>query len=290
MSGPPLIFDRLAIARARARAERGGGDAFLVREAAEGIAARLDPINRNFGRAADVDGLAVGKHVLNRFARSWTSLSSSESETLEFGAEPFDLVTSVLALHSTNDLPGALVQIRRALVLDGVFAAALFGGATLYELRQSLAAAEAATHGGTSPRISPFADVRVLGQLLQRAGFALPVADVERTTVLYSRLEQLVHDLRVHGQTNSLHERSRRPISRATLSAAEAHYRLHHADEAGRLRASFDIVYLIGWAPSESQPQPLKPGTARLRLADVLGVTEKGAPSPSPTTRRDDQT
>jgi hypothetical protein len=261
-----------------------------MREAAEGVAARLEPINRKFDRAANLDGLAAARGVLDRFARLWTHLSSSESEILEFGAEPFELVTSVLALHTANDLPGTLIQIRRALVPDGVFAGALLGGATLHELRQSLAAAESITRSGASPRIAPFADVRVLGQLLQRAGFALPVADVERTTVLYGNLAQLVDDLRVHGLSNSLHQRSRQPISRPTLSAAEAHYLQHHSDENGRLRATFDIVYLIGWSPSENQPKPLKPGSARLRLADALGASDGRAPLLRSTVMRDDQT
>ena len=156
--------------------------------------------------------------------------------------------------------------------------AALFGGATLFELRESLAAAELETTGGVSPRIYPFADVRDLGGLLQRAGFALPVADVERTTVRYREFSSLVRDLRALGETNALTERSLKPLSRETLAATLVHYAAHHSDPDGRLRATFEIVYLTGWAPHESQQQPLKPGSAKARLADALGTTEKPLP------------
>src|SRR3569623_1125240 len=159
-------------------------------------------------------------------------------------------------IDSGSDVPGVLAQIRRALKPDGLFMAALFGGATLFELRESLAAAELETTGGVSPRIYPFADVRDLGGLLQRAGFALPVADVERTTVLYREFSSLVRDLRALGETNALAERSLRPLSRETLAAMLAHYGAHHAEPDGRLRAPFEIVYLTGWAPHESQQQP----------------------------------
>jgi len=170
-----------------------------------------------------------------------------------------------------------LVQVRRALKPDGLFLAALFGGETLTELRQSLAAAEIETTGGVSPRVAPFADVRDLGGLLQRAGFALPVADVERTVVRYRDLFSLARDLRMMGATNALVERSRKPMRRDMLAAAMAHYARHFSDPDGKLRATFDIVYLTGWAPHESQQQPLKPGSAKSRLADALGAREESA-------------
>jgi len=158
-----------------------------------------------------------------------------------------------------------------------LFLAALFGGDTLFELRSSFAAAEAMTTGGISPRVAPFADVRDLGGLLQRAGFALPVADMERTTVRYRDFGSLVRDLRAHGETNILVERSRKPLSRATFSALQAHYAAHHADADGRLLATFDIVYLTGWAPHQSQQKALKPGTAKSSLAKALGTVERPA-------------
>jgi SAM-dependent methyltransferase len=254
--GPPRIFDAKAIALHRARAGRLAGDPFLVHEAADGLAARLSGIRRKFPRRME---MVLGS-----------------DERVE-APEPLDLLTSVLALHSVNDLPGVLVQARRTLKPDGLFLAALFGGETLTELRQSLAAAEIAIKGGISPRVSPFADVRDLGGLLQRAGFALPVADVERTVVRYADVFSLVRDLRVMGETNALTERSRKPMRRDMLAAALAHYAEHFADVDGKLRATFDIVYLTGWAPHESQQQPLKPGSAKARLADVLGTREQNS-------------
>ncbi len=184
---------------------------------------------------------------------------------------------SALALQFTNDLPGALIQIRRALRPDGLLLAALIGGATLTELRQSLAAAEAEIEDGVSPRVAPFIDVREMGGLLQRAGFALPVTDVDRVTVRYASPFDLMHDLRRMGASNPLMERRRRPLRRATLSRMVEIYGERFGDPDGRIRATFEIVWLSGWAPHASQQQPLKPGSARTRLADALGVREISA-------------
>ncbi|HEY0107041.1 MAG TPA: SAM-dependent methyltransferase [Rhizomicrobium sp.] len=255
--GPPRIFDAKARALHRARAARIGGDAFLAREAEGGLKERLDAVARSFPNRAE--------------------LSLGGDELVDAAPQPLDAITSTLALHAVSDLPGVLVQARRALKPDGLFLAALFGGETLTELRQSLAAAEIAVTGGLSPRVSPFADVRDLGGLLQRAGFALPVADVERTVARYRDFAGLVRDLRAMGETNALVERSRKPLRRDVLAAALAHYGAHFADPDGRLRATFDIVYLTGWAPHASQPQPLKPGSAKARLAAALGTTERSA-------------
>ncbi len=263
-SGPPRIFDRKAVALHRARAMRTNGDTFLAREAAEGLAERLGAVQRPFAHRLILEDVL------------------GEDERLDAAPESADLVTSVLSLHAVNDLPGVLVQVRRALKPDGLFVAALFGGETLTELRQSLAAAEIDVMGGVSPRVAPFADVRDLGGLLQRAGFALPVADVERTIVRYSDFHLLVRDLRALGETNALAERSRTPMSRKMLAAAKAHYAANFADPDGKLRATFDIVYLTGWAPHESQQQPLKPGSAKSRLADALGTHEKSAGEAAP--------
>jgi hypothetical protein len=170
-----------------------------------------------------------------------------------------------------------LAQVRRALKPDGLFLAALFGGATLHELRDAFTFAESETRGGASPRVAPFADVRDLGGLLQRAGFALPVSDVERTVARYASFSTLVEDLRALGETNVLVERSRRPLPKAVLEAVLRRYAGQHADKDGKLRATFEIVYLTGWAPHESQQKPLAPGSARMRLADALGTEEKPA-------------
>jgi SAM-dependent methyltransferase len=173
--------------------------------------------------------------------------------------------------------PGVLLQIRRALKPDGLFLAALFGGETLTELRQSFAAAESEIEGGVSPRVAPFADLRDLGGLLQRAGFALPVTDVDRLTVRYDSVFGLLRDLRRMGATNSLVARRRKPLRRATLRRMTEIYALQFADHDGRIRATFDIVWLSGWAPHPDQQQPLKPGSAKARLADALGVREISA-------------
>ena len=272
----PRLFDRDVILRRRTRAARMAGDTFLLPEAVEAMAERLSAVNRRFGRGVMIDSDVPA--ALSAYAANWVRVELGDDEALGLEPQSFDLAVSVLVLHAVNDLPGVLAQIRRALKPDGLLMAALFGGATLFELRESLAAAELETTGGVSPRIYPFADVRDLGGLLQRAGFALPVADVERTTVLYREFSSLVRDLRALGETNALAERNRKALSRETLAATLAHYAAHHADPDGRLRATFEIVYLTGWAPHESQQQPLKPGSAKARLADALGTTEKPLP------------
>ena len=193
-----------------------------------------------------------------------------DDETLPLAPESLDLALSALALHFANDLPGVLAQIRRALRPDGLFLAALLGGDTLTELRQSFAAAEVECEGGLSPRVLPFADLRDLGALLQRAGFALPVADVDRVVVRYGDAFALMQDLRRMGATNVLAERRRTPLRRATLLRMAQIYSERFADSDGRIRATFDIVWLSGWAPHESQQQPLKPGSAKASLEEAV--------------------
>lgn len=270
-SAPPKIFDLSAYCMRRARAARAGGEAFLADAAATNVAQRLAAVNRRFQRALDVGSRDIAP--FKGCAQAWIAHEIS-GDALPFGEAAFDLATSVLALHAVNDLPGALIQIRRALKPDGLFVAALFGGETLTELRQAFTAAEAETTGGASPRVASFADVRDLGGLLQRAGFALPVADVERTTVRYRELATLFADLRALGETNMLAGRSRLFLSRRTLAALSHEYGTRFADADGRLRATFEVVYLTGWAPHESQQQPLKPGSAKSRLANALGTAE----------------
>jgi len=271
--GPPRIFDARAQALHRARAARRTGERFLLVDATEGVRDRLTPVNRAFASALSIDGYAA--QLLQGASAAWRSAAFGADERLEAGAGGFELAVSILSLHGMNDLPGALVQIRRALKPDGLFLAALFGGATLFELREAMAAGEIETLGGITPRVTPFADVRELGALLQRAGFALPVADVERTVVHYRDFATLVGDLRAIGETNALAGRQR--LSRATLAAALKHYAAKHREPDGLLRATFDIVYLTGWAPHESQQQPLKPGSAKARLAAALGTVERSA-------------
>jgi SAM-dependent methyltransferase len=272
--GPPRIFDPVALSRARVRAERMAGDLFLVREAAEGVAARVSPVNRRLVEAVDIDHFSTAAPALSPLAESWSFATFDPSELLKSGRIGVDLVTSVLGLHSINDLPGALAQIRRILKPDGLFVAALFGGATLNELRHCLAAAELELLGGASPHVAPLGDVRDLGNLLQRSGFALPVSDVERTTILYRDFHALVRDLRLHAQSNTLIARSRRIVPRRVLARAIEYYCENYGEPDGRLRATFDIVYLVGFAPSETQPKPLRPGSGKVRLADALGKKE----------------
>ena len=195
-----------------------------------------------------------------------------DEEALPFAPESLDLVVSVLSLHWVNDLPGALIQIRRALKPDGLFVASILGGQTLTELRQALLTAEVELTGGAGPRIAPFADALDAAGLLQRAGFALPVADIDHVTVRYAHPIKLMADLRAMGETNALAERARRPLSRAVLARACEIYAERFADPDGRVRATFDIITLTGWAPHPDQQQPLKPGSAKMRLADAAGI------------------
>jgi len=199
---------------------------------------------------------------------------TADEETLPFAERSLDLVVSALALQFVNDLPGALIQIRRALKPDGLLLAALIGGDSLTELRSAFAAAESEVEGGISPRVAPFADIRELGGLLQRAGFALPVVDSERVAVRYDSALALMRDLRRMGATNILHERLRTPLKRSTLERVMAIYADRFADADGRVRATFEIIWLSGWVPHESQQKPLKPGSAAQRLADALGTIE----------------
>jgi len=269
----PLLFDTNAALRANARARRLDGDRFVEHAAAEGLADRLGAVTRNFKH-----GLWIGPGVHKKlvgFAQSWDTAHFGPSEELVHPPGEYDLAIALFSLQAVNDLPGALVQIRRALKPDGLFLAAILGGSTLSELREAFAHGESATRGGISPRVSPFVDVRDGGALLQRAGFTLPVADVERLLVRYGDFFALVRDLRVHGFTNVLAQRSRAPLRRDTLDAMLSHYSRHHGDPDGRIRARFETLYLTGWTAHESQQKPLRPGSAKTRLADALGTQEQ---------------
>jgi SAM-dependent methyltransferase len=291
----PRVFDRLLLRRRRRRARKLGRATFLIDRVADDLADRLASVLRRFSVAADLGTptpalrrlLAPRVEVLIAVDADPLALRDdlgprlvADEEALPFADGSLDLVVSALALQSVNDLPGALVQVRRALKPDGLFLAAFLGGDTLTELRQSFAAAEAEIEGGVSPRVAPFVDAREAGALLQRAGFALPVADVDRITVRYASPFELMRDLRRMGATNALAERRTKPLRRATLLRMADVYAARFADADGRVRASFDVVWLSGWAPHASQPQPLKPGSARARLADALGTREFSAGEP----------
>ena len=284
-----MIFDRALLRRRRRRAAALGPATFLLDRVAGDLAERLATVLRRFALAVDLGtpgeavrnalmrlesvGRIVAADVVPDAARGEIIVAADE-EALPFGDATLDLVVSALALQFVNDLPGVLVQIRRALKPDGLLLAALLGGETLTELRQSFAEAESDIEGGVSPRVAPFADLRDLGALLQRAGFALPVTDVDRVTVRYDSVFGLMHDLRRMGATNALLARRRTPLKRATLMRMAAIYAQRFADDDGRVRATFEIIWLSGWAPHPDQQQPLKPGSAKARLADALGTRE----------------
>ena len=202
--------------------------------------------------------------------RTFVSLLVGDEEALPFAEARFDLAVSALSLQTVNDLPGALIQIRRILKPDGLFLGCLLGGASLRELRSALAVAESELYGGISPRVAPFADVREMGGLLQRAGLALPVADSEPLTVRYRDMFALMADLRAMGATNALVARLRKPSSRKLFLRAAEIYAERFSDPDGRVRATFELVFVSGWAPHESQQKPLRPGSAKVRLEDAL--------------------
>lgn len=290
MSERPLIFDHSVLRLQRRRAL--GQVSFLMQRVADDLGDRLATVLRHFACAVDLgtpgdavlDVLAAsGKTdsivaadalVTRKLMKSGVLGVAADEEALPFRDASFDLVVSALAFQFINDLPGLFVQIRRVLKPDGLFLAALAGGETLIELRQSFAEAETAIENGVSPRVIPLLDVREAGALLQRAGFALPVTDVDRLIVRYDSPIALMHDLRGLGATNPMFERSRRPLKRALLERMIDIYRQRFSDPDGRMRATFDIVWVSGWSPHPSQQKPLPPGSARQRLADALGVKE----------------
>jgi len=297
---PLLVFDRNALRLRRERAARGWqARSFLKREIAGRLVERLDDVRRRFPLALDLGchgdeiASALAEHEKSAVktidclvradlgfgfahAAAGPALVADE-EALPFAPRRFDLVLSAMSLHWVNDLPGALIQIARILRPDGLFLGAMLGGATLWQLRQALAAAESEIEDGLSPRVSPFADLRDAAGLLQRAGFALPVADSETIDVEYDSALELMRELSAMGEANLVVERRRGLARRATLLRAAEIYRERFTQASGRVPASFEVLFLHGWAPHESQPKPIKPGTARQRLAEALGATEQSA-------------
>lgn len=275
MTGTPKITDSDALRRQRQRAA-GDPVLFLHQEAAAEIEERLTEVNKTFASPAFIG------HVTPPIAKLFPEAPRIPDEpTLVIDREAHDIVLHSFALHWSDDPVGQMVQSRLALKPDGLFLGVMFGGATLNELRASLAEAETRLTGGLSPRVLPMADIRELGGLLSRAGLALPVADSIKLTVRYPNLDRLLHDIRGMGEANALITRHRRTPPRALFQHAEALYRDHFADAEGYLKATFELVFLTGWAPSDTQQKPLRPGSARQRLADALGVEEKGAGDPA---------
>ena len=264
----PSLFDRALLRIRQRRALRGGPATFLLDRVVEDMEERLHAVLREFSGVADIwTPWAVLRS--DRF-KAAAHIALDDSEQLPFQQETLDLVVSALAFQFVNDLPGVLAQIRRALRPDGLLLAATIGGDSLTELRQSFAAAEVECESGVSPRVAPFADLRELGALLQRAGFALPVTDVDRVTVRYDSAFALMHDLRRMGATNILVERRRTLTRRATLLRMAQIYAERFADADGRIRATFDVIWLSGWAPHDSQQKALKPGSAKASLAAAV--------------------
>lgn len=293
MSAPHAIFDvALLTARSNRAAPGAAAHDFLLRRVADDLSERLAIVRRDFAVAADIGarhgiltrriGAApnVGRIVaLDPAARLLEKAPAprvvAHLDALPLAPESLDLAVSGLSLHLVDDLPGALIQIRRALKPDGLLLAALLGGRTLQELREAWLAAEGEIADGVSPRVAPFADVRDLGGLLQRAGFALPVIDSDTVPVAYADPLALMRDLKGMGASNMLAERRRVPVTRRLLLRAAEIYAERFGRPDGRVVATFEILTLTAWAPHESQPQPLKPGSATSRLADALGVPER---------------
>jgi SAM-dependent methyltransferase len=285
MSDSMLIFDRKAVRAHRDRAARTTDGEFLFREAAARLTDRLNDVTRRFALGLDlgcrggfISSPKIDKLIQSDFspamARKAGPAIAADEEALPFAEASLDVVLSNLSLHWTNDLPGALVQIRRALKPDGLLLATLFGGDTLRELRSALLEAESEVTGGASPRVSPFVDVRDAGQLMARAGFALPVVDADAITVTYAEPLKLMADLRAMGETNALKDRSRSFLRRDVLARALEIYKNKFSDARGRVVAAFQIVTLTGWAPHAAQQKPMRPGSAKARLADALSTTE----------------
>lgn len=281
------IFDEALIARnrSRARAQKAEGADFLLELTARELADRLAIVERRFDRAVELFGgsgltakaaLATGKIAdLERIETDAILLDAGSGRVTNFESVPLEpqsvnLILSPLSLHLTNDTPGMLIQMRRALKPDGLLLAAIPGAGTLAELRDVLLAAETEIYGGASPRVVPFADIRDIGALMQRSGFALPVIDEESFTVRYDHIFALMRDLKAMGMANPLIGRSRKPVSRRFFLRAAELYAERYADPDGRIRATFSIVFVSGWSPHESQQKPLKPGSAKMRLADAL--------------------
>jgi SAM-dependent methyltransferase len=272
MQTPPLLTDRPALDRNRARALRAPA-LFLHQEAAHEVHERLIEVNRTFTTPA----------VVTPFPDLWRAEMPSarlipDTDVLDFTENAHDLIVHALSLHWANDPVGQLVQCRRALKPDGLFLGLMFGGQTLFELRSALAEAEAQVSGGLSPRVLPMGEIRDLGGLLQRAGFALPVADSLVRNVRYREAFHLMADLRAMGEGNALYQRLRYPTRRAVFTKAAEIYQNTFAGDDGRVSATFEIICLTGWAPDDSQQKPLRPGSATHRLADQLGTDEKPLP------------
>ena len=283
------IFDRAQVMRQRQRIAKTVGHDFLIEWTMKQLADRLDVVRRKFplcvqvgarGPSLPANDFGIETQIITDSAplllKNHSNTVQCEEDFFPFAPRSIDLVVSALNLHTVNDLPGALLQIKQSLKADGLFVAGLLGGETLHELRQCLNDAELEICGGVTPRISPFADKPQMGSLLQRAGFSLPVVDSDIVTVTYDSIFPLMHDLRMMGEGNAILQRSKNFSRRSLFIRAGELYAQRFSEPDGRIRASFEIIFILGWAPHESQQKPLKPGSAQTRLADFLGTEEIG--------------
>ncbi len=274
------VFDRDQIRRQRARsAPTFSHHGFLFDWTMKNIADRLQVVRRKFPICVQIGsrGPSLSAEEFGIETQIVTDRDViCEEDFFPFTANSIDLIVSALNLHTVNDLPGALLQMNQSLKPDGLFLAAMLGGETLHELRACLSEAELAMSGGITPRIAPFADKPQMGALLQRAGFALPVVDSDIVTVTYDSIFPLMHDLRLMGEGNAITERSKHFTRRELFLRAGELYAQKFADPDGRIRASFEVIFLLGWSPHTSQQQPLRPGSAKTRLAEFLGTDEIG--------------
>ena len=277
------VFDKNITRRNRERSSKHlDKHGFLFDWAQKEIENRLSIVKREFKQC-----LQIGARAPRLSTHDVTLLDSTPSLNVDLVAdEEFlpvaqrsqDLIISPLSLHSVNDLPGALIQIKNALKADGLFMAALLGGETLYQLREAMQQTELNCFGGMSARISPFADMQQMGALMQRAGFALPVVDSEKIQVSYENVTKLMHDLRYMGEANALVNRSQRPLTKNYLDKLNKYYETHFTGDDGRLEATFEVIFISGWSPHDSQQKPLRPGSAEKRLSDALQSEEEILP------------
>ncbi|WP_420861822.1 methyltransferase domain-containing protein [Algirhabdus cladophorae] len=274
MNAPRRLTDRLALTRNRHQRRRSKA-MFLFQAAMHEVSERLKDVNRTFTKVAIVTG-----HSDLWRAEFPQAKIIPDTDTLDFAGTGYDLVIHAMSLHWADDPVGQIIQCARVLQPDGLFLACLFGGETLIELRQAMAQAETKITGGLSPRIAPMAEIRDLGALLQRAGLALPVADTQQSTASYLDTTHLMHDLRHMGEANSLADRIRTPTPRSVFHQTQKIYAEHFSLPDGRIKATFETVFLTGWAPAADQPKALRPGSATHRLADFLGTPDQKDPKP----------
>lgn len=276
-----LVFNRKTVRQNRNRAFKNfENHNFLFEWCEKEITDRLSQIKREFPLSLSIG--ARGNNIKTTYtldiAENFSPDVQADEEFLPFTNNSFDLIVSNLGLHSTNDLPGTLIQIRNALKPDGLFIGTLFGGETLYELREVLQEVEMTNTGGARPHVSPVADLKQMGALMQRGNYALPVIDSEKITVTYDNLFALMTDLKNMGESNTLLSQHKGMTSKNFFETADKTYKKRFAESDGKIIATFEIIFLLGWAPHSSQQKPLQPGSAKTRLADALETKEKALP------------